>query len=247
MLPVLLTFNCSRVPSELTSFHGEALRAHLATTAVEVRGGAHRTRTRARPAYDTARCGRLIACLSFASGCEHGPLPNSGPHSPRLGLAAHALDRAVRIPLTHPLALSLSPFLNARPPPQVWLVAPVNASSPLPGLNCLNGYTVSRATQTLKGYTLSRATAYTLSRATAYTLSQGLQSTFSQGLQSTLSQGLQPTLSQGLQSTLSQGLQPTLLYAALRGASHRSRSASYPVSSPILSLSQRLLCSSATR
>jgi len=104
----------------------------------------------------------LRACLSSVPGCEHGPLPNPRPdsNSACLGLAAHALDRAVRHPLAHPLALSLSPFLNARP---LAGVAPANVSSPrLPGLHSLNGTTLSTAPlsqrlHSLNGSTLSMA------------------------------------------------------------------------------------------
>ena len=94
-----------------------------------------------------------LALASWAPGCEHGPLPNSGPPSPhsnsaRLGLAAHALDRAVHNHVTHILWL-FSPFLNAQSlAGVVWLQ--VNASSPIRA-------PLSQWLHSLKGYTLSKA------------------------------------------------------------------------------------------
>ena len=147
---------------------GDGEASALVTTGVEMRGGAHQTRIRARPAYDTARAvGTRLMLYLVVCAWRTRSAPELGPaHSAHIGLAAHAFGRAVSIPLTHPLAFSLSPFLNARlpPPPQVWLVAllwlpPVNATSPSQGYTLLSrAILYSQVLLTLKGYPISRAT-----------------------------------------------------------------------------------------
>jgi hypothetical protein len=110
----------------------------------------------------------LRACLSSVPGCEHGPLPNPRPdsNSACLGLAAHALDRAVRHPLAHPLALSLSPFLNGSAPRRCGsshCLKPPTPRAPLSQRHhSLNGSTLSTAPlsqrlHSLNGTTLSTA------------------------------------------------------------------------------------------
>ena len=156
---------------------GDGEASALVTTAVEMRGGAHQTRIRARPAYDTARAvGTRLMLYLVVCAWRTRSAPELGPaHSAHIGLAAHAFGRAVSIPLTHPLAFSLSPFLNARlPRPRrcgLWLCcgclqsmpqAPPRAILYSQGLySTLKGYSLSRATQSqgllnLKGYSLSR-------------------------------------------------------------------------------------------
>ena len=117
MLPVL-TFNCSRVSSELTS-----PRRGSSSASSDDHGRSAGCVPPDSNAHPPGLCMVLPALWAHAScflvvcAWRTRSAPELGPaHSARLGLAAHAFDRAVSIPLTHPLAFSLSPFLNARLP-----------------------------------------------------------------------------------------------------------------------------------
>jgi hypothetical protein len=172
MLPVL-TFNCSRVSSELTSPRRGSSSASGDDHGRSARCAPPDSST--RPAYVLpSRCARLIhACLVRLDARS---LPNSGPPSLKLVTpppwprAAHTRSiEPFTIFLTQILWLSLSPFLNARSLAgvacgclQSMPQAPPRAILYSQGLySTLKGYSLSRATQSqgllnLKGYSLSR-------------------------------------------------------------------------------------------
>ena len=94
------------------TIHGEALRAHPATTAVEVRGALTELEP-ARPAYDTQPAVQLMLACRLrldANTVRSRTRARTHSNSACLGLAAHALARSSRSQSTdpHPLALSLT-------------------------------------------------------------------------------------------------------------------------------------------
>jgi hypothetical protein len=162
---------------------GDGEASALVTTAVEMRGGAHQTRIRARPAYDTARAVGTRLMLSCRVRLENTVRSRTRARALCPYWSSRTRLWSSREHSTDPSSGSLSLTIFERSPSPapagVACGSVVAASSqchkPLPGLySTLKGYTLlSRATHSqglpnLKGYSISRAThsqgGYSLSR-----------------------------------------------------------------------------------